>query len=566
MVKINALRESMFEVDKTHLDLCEIEEQDSLYPRLLQFFATFAQYAHKNVQFAFRQIPHKDLANMPLRAKPGLNSMAETLSIAETHIPEVQQSSPSNILSSKDHELSGKYGTDEKSEMAKGVRFPFSYTSSISRNRDFYGRADILDKIDEAFGLSSTIEYREFDKDIDVATSLPKSYVLCGMAGIGKTETAVEYFYSRRNQFDAVIFIHADTSLKLSAQFIDIAKEIVGEASEGGMDEISARAAVKKWLADPVGRYTKRQESSRGDQVWLIVYDNADNLDVLHEWLPEFGPGCILVTSRRPLFKESAHILKQGIDLEPFSTQAGGEMLRKLSMREGEANALDVSARIVDNLGGHPLAIFHMSAIIREKHLTLQDFEDWYSADSKYLHNLKHTNMSANYQHTLGTVFAIERMSTRARILLNVLSILDPDKIPEEILMDGAQEIELKDYPVKKYMYFDARSELIQVSLISRNMATNEIRIHRLVQTVIRDMMTPQERQAVFAAAAVLISTVWPWVSGTDPTRNQLWRIPIAEKYTQHICQLEKLFGAEIKEGKFNGTATSGYIFCSYSW
>lgn len=121
-------------------------------------------------------------------------------------------------------------------------------------------------------------------------------------------------------------------------------------------------------------------------------------------------------------------------------------------------------------------------------------------------------------------------------------------------------------YPVKKRDYFYARAELIHTSLITRNMATNEIRVHRLVQDVVRHNMDDDTLHLVYETVAILLSAVWPYVSGTDPTRNQAWRVPIADRYTPHICMLERYFGHDIKNGAFDGTATSGFIFSSYAW
>ncbi len=241
-------------------------------------------------------------------------------------------------------------------------------------------------------------------------------------------------------------------------------------------------------------------------------------------------------------------------------------MLRGLSEREQDAGAVDTSIRISKLLGGLPLAISQMSAIIRREHLTLRNFEDWYSEDSKHIHDQRVGGQQSEYPFTVATTWAIERLKSAAFTLLKVVSILDPDRIPEELLTDGVEEVELPRYPIKRNEYFSARSDLIHASFVTRNMATNELRIHRLVQHVVRQTMEERELHAVFAAAVWLLSAVWPYVCGTDPTRNQLWRVSIAEKYTPHITRLEDLFGPEIREKKYHGTATSGYIFCSYAW
>jgi hypothetical protein len=83
---------------------------------------------------------------------------------------------------------------------------------------------------------------------------------------------------------------------------------------------------------------------------------------------------------------------------------------------------------------------------------------------------------------------------------------------------------------------------------------------------VVRESLTLDELHNVFAAAAVLLVAVWPFVSGTDPTRNQAWRIPICEKYSPHINRLEDLFGPSIRAKEYVGTVKSAAVFSSISW
>jgi hypothetical protein len=232
--------------------------------------------------------------------------------------------------------------------------------------------------------------------------------------------------------------------------------------------------------------------------------------------------------------------------------------------REKEVDAVLTSIRISETLGGLPLAISQISASIRRKHLSLRDLEDWYNEGSKDLHNMPISGPESTYKHNIWSTWATEQLSAPALTLLRVLSVLDPDRIPEDLLRDGAKRIELEHYPVNKIDYFNARAELINSSLVSRNMAMNELRIHRLVQEVVRHKMNSSELQAIYAATTTLISAVWPYV--THSTRNRVGRVPIAEKFTAHICRLEALFGSDIRKGEYSGTPESGFLFCSYAW
>ncbi|KAL8831927.1 MAG: hypothetical protein Q9170_005089 [Blastenia crenularia] len=537
MVEIKSQKESMFEADKNHLDLCDIEVNGLLYFRLIKFFSVFAEHAPANVQLVSRQITYDEPERSKLRTQSSISSFREASSVtpdtpqnASKDAPGTQGSSSNAQPSLGEDQPESEY--DYGQQAGKGVQLPFSHIASISRNEVMYGRKDILDKIDHAFGLKiSTSDDAVQTNDQEESLWTPRSYVLYGMGGIGKTETAIEYLYSRRDRFDAVIWVYADTTRKLGAQFVTLAQELGQEAASDSMDEISAREVVKAWLAAPVGYRTKHGKSDKVNATWLMIFDNADDPDVLYDWLPTQGPGCVLVTGKYPYTKETSYKLSNGLGLELFSSEAGGEMLRGLSGRKEGPRAMETSNRISDLLGGLPLAIAQMSAIIRRKHLTLDDFEDWYREDSKDLLDLRIGEMQTKYQYTLGTTWAVEQLDPFAFSLLKVLSVLDPDRIPEELLMDGINGVELPNYPLKRSVYLNARAQLIHSSMVIRNMATNELRIHRIVQDVVRQKMEKTELQSVFATVMSLLSAVWPYVSGTDPTRNQLWRIPIAEKY-----------------------------------
>lgn len=99
-----------------------------------------------------------------------------------------------------------------------------------------------------------------------------------------------------------------------------------------------AREMVKAWRVDPAGYRAKNGKIEKVDARWLMIFDNADKPDVLYDWLPTEGPGCILVTGRYPYNKENMYSLGDCLDLQPFSPEAEGDMLRKLSEGEQEGD------------------------------------------------------------------------------------------------------------------------------------------------------------------------------------------------------------------------------------
>ncbi|KXJ88661.1 hypothetical protein Micbo1qcDRAFT_213763 [Microdochium bolleyi] len=100
-------------------------------------------------------------------------------------------------------------------------------------------------------------------------------------------------------------------------------------------------------------------------------------------------------------------------------------------------------------------------------------------------------------------------LSLSALALLLALSVHGPDMFQENILIEAVSGVDLKEYPADKSKYMEARQELIQSSLITRNTDLSFIKIHRLVQDVVRQRLDESELQAVLDAAVVLLSAVW---------------------------------------------------------
>ncbi|KAF2238369.1 nb-arc and tpr domain-containing protein [Viridothelium virens] len=564
----NCRNESLFKLDSTHAELCNVEVDGPLYRRLVEFFKSLAQNAPTHIAIAFRKISMDDRMNLQLRAQSSISSFRETDSgVGLTPDTQSSESADSRTTSTSTNATSERVDyelVEEKSKRNSGVQLPFSHITTVCRNKDFFGQEHVLDQIDqEFFPRETTQDQAESSTD---NTAIPRSFVLCGMGGIGKTEVAIEYLFSRRHKFDAVFWVYADTTQKLAAQFSTIASELGLKGTDSKLDEVAAREMVKLWLSDPTGHYLHEDPAKNTQLKWLLVFDNADNPDIMYDWLPTEGPGSMLVTTRYPYMKENTYRLPMGLDLSPLEPSVGAAMLCKFSGRTGEPDATEAGTRIVQRLGCLPLAIAQMSAIIRRKHLSLNEFEEYYNENPRNLHRQRIPGSLGNYKQTVWTTWAVEQLSPAALAVLKVLSVVDPDRVPEKVLTDGADKVSLENFPKTKSAYFEARTELIQTSLVARNMATSELRLHRLVQDVVRETMAEEDLRSIFAAAVVLLSSLWPYVSGTDPTRNQAWRYRIAEKYTTHIVRLENLFGDSIRFRSYDGTTDSGILFSSFGW
>jgi hypothetical protein len=94
---------------------------------------------------------------------------------------------------------------------------------------------------------------------------------------------------------------------------------------------------VKGWLAKPVRSYSRTDNISVEEVLWLLVFDNVNNLGLLSEfWPPDGSTGSILITSRENLAKPQFYQIQKGTHLPPMSNKDVSGLLLKLTGREND--------------------------------------------------------------------------------------------------------------------------------------------------------------------------------------------------------------------------------------
>ena len=143
-----------------------------------------------------------------------------------------------------------------------------------SRNTRFTGREDKLKQIREALISENT-----------VAVSQP--IAVCGLGGIGKTQTAVEYTYRYCAEYEFIFWVKADSEDSIISGYVDIAK-LLNLPVKNDSDQNNIVSAVLNWF--------------RTHENWLLVLDNADDISFVKNYLPPDPKGHILLTSRAKSF------------------------------------------------------------------------------------------------------------------------------------------------------------------------------------------------------------------------------------------------------------------------
>ncbi|EEQ27528.1 hypothetical protein McanMca71_000042 [Microsporum canis] len=366
----------------------------------------------------------------------------------------------------------------------------------FKRDDEFINRPAIFDKIKEKL-------------------EAPGSRVaLVGMGGVGKSQIAIQYAYCLENQLsDTWIFwIYASNS----ARFQESLEEIAHRGKIPGRDDPKRNTLglVRNWLLDD-----KRK--------WVVILDNADDLDFLKDtsteegtnnkrldkYLPKTQNGSIFVTSRS---REAALQLvdrRNIINVHPMDETQAVSLFRK-KLNEGYDDK--VIAELAAELGYLPLAIVQAASYIslREPRCSVQEYlEDFRGRNlTKKLKLLSDDNgdhrrdeeavnsVSATFKISFNR---IRKTRPSAADLLAIMCFFNRQGIPDYVLQP--EGIECETTPRKKEDSstpgLPARDEsfendirtLISYCFISTGANPKVFDMHRLVQLAAQEWLDDNE-------------------------------------------------------------------------
>lgn len=151
------------------------------------------------------------------------------------------------------------------------------------------------------------------------------------------------------------------------------------------------------------------------------------------------------MTTQRP---RSRQITKDfyNIELQSFDEELGAKLLFKYLEQDPVDDAERALARETSMIvGGLPLAIATIGGYINESESSVAEFLQILKRSSNAWEDTQDTK-TKHYEKTLGTVFdiALKELPNGARNLIDILAFLNPDSIPEGILIAPHDNEEVK--------------------------------------------------------------------------------------------------------------------------
>jgi tetratricopeptide (TPR) repeat protein len=341
----------------------------------------------------------------------------------------------------------------------------------FARNPHFVGRQEEIQKIENLITVPDG----------------PRKLAITGLGGVGKTQIALELAYRMRDQEpECSIFWIPCTSY---------------EAVEQGCMSIAQRVGLHN--VEPA-EVKERVQSyfSQTDKKWILIFDNADEIDVwirgkpaappLKNIIPQSEHGHVLFTSRnRQLALKLA--ASNVVSVPDVDLKTGKEIFRKLLMRKDLLEEDHVTNALLEQLSFLPLAISQAAAYINQNDISLARYmlllgeqessmiellDEEFADDGRY----------AGIQNTVATTWLIsflqiQQVDKVASDYLSFMACINPQDIPESIL-PAATSAKRK---------VEALGLLKAYSFVSAQVDDSIFSLHRLVHLATRNWLRKRE-------------------------------------------------------------------------
>ncbi|QRV95844.1 kinesin light chain [Ceratobasidium sp. AG-Ba] len=316
-------------------------------------------------------------------------------------------------------------------------------------------------------------------------------FVIHGLGGAGKTQTALKAVELTRDMWTDVVFVDATSTETAESA-------LAGFAKEKGIGE--SHQSAKYWLEHQCQR-------------WLLVIDNVDNPSIdLGSLFPSGNHGSILITTRIPELAMLGRGLRPECRVGSMDEDDGLALFRKAIGVEDTVLPQDEQDAAVELLRA-TLAVVQAGAYIRCSQCTIRRYHDMFmrhhqSTLEKHVPVLTKID---NYQKTVYTTWHMSYvlLGTNARRLLQLMAFLHNTNIYEDTFRRAA--IGLRTYKpeipftesetgIRSYLeiclnpyldpsgawdldtFLDTTRQLLSYSLISYDRRNNTYDLHVLVQ------------------------------------------------------------------------------------
>lgn len=426
-------------------------------------------------------------------------------------------------------------------KVTKGVQF---FSIPHPRLKTFVGREDLLSQIEERMAWHD-------DK-------YQARVALCGQGGVGKTQLAVEYAYRtpENHALKGIYWVSGASVAKFKESYLRIGKKakIVEDDSKESLQ------TIMEWLEDG--------QNGR----WMMVIDNVDDLDILHDnvnerrcedldndsgsslllkYTPNCSHGSILYTSR----DRNACIDIAGpnswVQVDQLTTDHC-KLLVETSLKGNQYKDGGIDD-LISAIEGLPLALTQAISYIEKSGITIRKYMELFNeSDSSRIELLsKGVRIGGHASETIPTSVVttcmisfnqIKKKNPLAANLLGFMSIVDRHCIPPEVLPLPEDAMERWKDPMTRGTTEIERCEAIGMlegfSMISKSSGSEYWTMHALVHLSMHRWL--QENGEYYYHVTSVLRGLVSGVFTGDPALYGCY-LPYANAVIDHIANINEL-------------------------
>lgn len=256
---------------------------------------------------------------------------------------------------------------------------------------------------------------------------------ISGLGGVGKTSVAVEYARRFASDYSTILWFDASSPDTLRGNYQELARHANLDWQDAPEIETIRQRALQFLEGNAL----------HGDgKPALLIFDNADLVGDVLNWIPLQSQSCRLFTSRNNDLSEME--IAETLPLDVMTSDEAIEFLGKgaklnVTTTENRAAAADLAAE----LQYLPLALAQAAAYMASPNLrcSVQEYLKHYQ--ERRLKLLDYKRLPSNrYKVTIATTYDINFEQITGKPVLELLqccAFLAPDRIPIEIFLENPE-------------------------------------------------------------------------------------------------------------------------------
>jgi O-antigen/teichoic acid export membrane protein/tetratricopeptide (TPR) repeat protein len=340
---------------------------------------------------------------------------------------------------------------------------------------------------------------------------------VAGMCGVGATQLAAAYARAKLAEgWRLVVWVEAHDTGSLMTGLA-----VAAEAPELAASEIWRDTA-------DAGRVVRLRLEADGDRC-LLVFNDAEDLDVLRPFIPVGGTARVLVTSTRPPEADLASSIPVGL----FSADEAVTFLARRTGLADEAGAAAVAAE----LGHLPLALALAAAVIAGQNMGYGAYLDWLRATPARGTTIQEEGQPSSRGLADAVLLSLEAIRTADKTglctrVMETMAVLSTVGVRRELLLTPGQrgELIIGKHRATAALVDRALAQLAERSLLTCSLDGRTVVAHRLVTRMVRDEIARDKRlTAVGRTAAAMLEA---HAQSLDSSRDRLAARDITEQVT----------------------------------